>query len=131
MASFTKSELKKIYKKVNYNRLCGYEDWYKDLTFEEVHILYDFCQKGHLLQQKRFVYPDAQGTKYIRVKLVLKHYSMMSFNDAQKEYKRLQCCGFLYISTLNGEVVLCTADGIIDVKRLNKGIMFENYRPLF
>ena len=130
-----KRDIQKIKKKVDENKRLKKADWYENLTFEEVQVLYEFSRVGHITKSsQRFNYSDCQGVKYIRVKLLLKYLSLLTEKEglrkAKEEFQNLFRCGYTEFSTLNNENVICTEDARITLISLNKGILLENHKFL-
>ena len=133
----TKNEVKKVQNLVIENRKKGRSEWYENLSFSQVKILYKHARGGYFTKSMvRFAYPDAQSNLfYMRVELLIKYLTMLKdkegIEESRKEYSNLQSCGWLYFTKLNGEDVICRSESISHIEKLEKGIYPENGKSLW
>lgn len=114
-----KKELNQIKAKIDYSKTDGR---YANLSDDELGKYYHFALGGYVTKGK-FLYADTQSmSKYIDVLLVKEHLTKLTASQgmeaAQKEYQRIQALGYLYTTSLNGTIVLCTSEGLNHISQL-------------
>ena len=116
-----KKRLNLIKAKIDYYKTDGR---YANLSDDEVGKYYHFALGGYVMKGK-FLYADTQSMYKCIDVLLIKEYMVrltasQGMEAAQKEHQRLQALGYLYTTSLDGTIVLCTSEAFNCIRNLRK-----------